>query len=67
MVFRIDVKKLFALCASKQMTVRELAEIAKCSTATLMRACKNKPLRALTVGKLAAALNVDVTELLAEQ
>lgn len=70
MVVKLNAKKLFVILARQKVTVQELAEAAGCSTTTLQRINvdekKNKPLQTVTVGKLAAALNVDVAELLAE-
>ncbi len=70
MVVKLNAKKLFVILAKQKVTVQELAKAAGCSTTTLQRISideeKNKPLQTVTVGKLAAALDVDVTELLAD-
>lgn len=61
----INKMKLDTILAKNCMTLRELSEKSKVSTAVLYKIGKDSSnLRTVTVGKIAKALNVDVTELI---
>lgn len=64
-LFKIDNKKLFIVCARLCIGTSELTKIARLSTVTFQRICEGKPLRAKTVGKIAKALGVTPEELVA--
>lgn len=64
---KLDFLKLRIACARKCWSVAEAFKNANVSAPTEQRVRKGLALSTKTVGKLSAALGVDVTELLAEQ
>ena len=63
----LDYRKIEIACSRKCFTIKELLKEAKISSFTITRIKRGKLLQCKTAGKLAAALGVDVAELLAEQ
>ena len=61
---KINVKKLEILLARECINNKELRERAKIGYATLVHIKQGKNILPITVGKIARALNVDVTDLL---
>lgn len=62
---KINKNNLDTALAKNCMTLKELSEKSKVATAVLYKIGKdNSNLRTVTVGKIAKALNCDVTELL---
>lgn len=61
----LSIERLRIATARKQMTVAELLKLAHVSTLTWQRIKRNSEVNTKTAGKLAAVLDVDVTELLA--
>lgn len=60
--------KLDTALAKNCMTLKELSKKSKVSTAVLYKVGKEKGnLRTVTVGKIAKALDVDVTELIEQE
>ena len=65
---KIDVKKLEILQARECIKSKELREKAKLGYATLVQIKQGKRnLQPITVGKIAKALNCDVTELIEQE
>lgn len=65
---KINKNNLDTALAKNCMTLKELSEKSKVATAVLYKIGKdNSNLRTVTVGKIAKALNVDVTELLEKE
>lgn len=63
----LNTKKLRVLLISRQCSLKEFAKAADLSPHTLSRIFKSKSnVRLLTIGKIAAALNVDCAELILE-
>ncbi len=65
MLFKIDNKKLFIECARLCIGTSEIMKLADISTVTLQRIYSGKPVRAITVGKIAKALGVNPETILA--
>ena len=66
MNFIIDERKLSLSCANECMSVRESFKKAGCSSVTMQRVHKGKPIQTKTLGKLAKALHVRPIDLLKE-
>lgn len=64
---RIDKRKLEIAMARKQMSYKELASKADLTKDTLTRVHMHKRPHPQSVGRIAAALGVDVTEIIAEE
>ena len=62
----IDYNKLQTECARRCYSMTEVLKRAHISTVTLQRIKIGKPVRIVTVGKLARAVGVDVAELIKE-
>ena len=67
MNFVIDERKLYLACASECMSFVEVVRKTGCSSVTLHRIHKGKPIQPKTLGKLARALNVKPIDLLKEE
>lgn len=67
MNFVIDERKLYLACANECMSVLESFKKAGCSSVTMQRIHKGKPIQPKTLGKLARALNVRPIDLLKEE
>lgn len=67
MNFTIDERKLYLACANECMSVQESFKKAGCSSVTMQRVHKGKPIQPKTLGKLARALNVKPIDLLKEE
>jgi hypothetical protein len=63
----LDITKVRIACARKCWTISQAFKQANISTPTEQRIRKKLPLNPKTAGKLAAALGVDITELLAKE
>ena len=64
---RIDEKKLYLMCARRQMTVKELIKKAGVTYQFLTAVKRGWRSTTKTVGKVAAALECDPEELLKEE
>lgn len=64
MIMSLDKKKLLIIRARTGFTSRELAARYGCSKAQINMLFNKKQVRPETAGKLAAALNCDVTEII---
>jgi len=64
---RIDEKKLYLMCARRQMTVKELIKKAGITYQFLTAVKRGWRSTTKTVGKVAAALECDPEELLKEE
>lgn len=62
---KLDVAKIKLATARKQMTLTDVMKKAKLSSVTIRRIYAGLEVQPKTVGKLAAALECDVAELLA--
>lgn len=60
----IDKIKLQLLLAEKQLTSKELAEKAGVSQLTITKIMQDKKVKPITIGKIAAALDIDPVELI---
>lgn len=64
-IIKIDIKKIDLLIAKKGMSVKEFSEHSHINETTLCRIRNGKQVPNIkTVGKLAKALEVDVTEII---
>lgn len=63
----LSIEKIKIAVANKQMNFTEMLKKAHVSTVTAGRIRAGKEVNTKTAGKLAAALGVDVTELLANE
>ena len=66
MELRVDRKKVEIILARKCMTSRELYKKAGITSTSYTKAVSTKNSRVDTIGKIARALGVDVTEILAD-
>lgn len=64
---KISKSKLNIVLARKQWNQRDLRDNAIVSAQTILNVNKGKPVMPATVGKIAAALGVDVTEIIEEE
>lgn len=64
---KLDFNKIRLVCARKCFSIGEALQAAHVSTFTAKRIREGLEVNTKTAGKLAAALGVDVAELLAEQ
>lgn len=62
---KLDYEKIKLACARKCLTIRNVLQKARVSTLTAKRIKDGEEVNTRTAGKLAAALGVDITELLA--
>ena len=64
-MFKLNRRKLLRLVAKKKLTQVQLAKLAGIADSTVSRILtRNQPVQLVTVGKLAAALGVDIFEIL---
>ena len=63
----LNYEKVKLACARKCLSIKELMTKAHISSVTAIRIKANKEVNTKTAGKLAAALGVDVLELLADR
>ena len=61
---KLDFEKIRVICARKCLNMGDVLKAAKMSTFTGKKIRENKEVRTKTAGKLAAALGVDVTEIM---
>lgn len=61
----LDYEKIKLACARKCLTIREILQTAHVSSLTAKRIKDGGEINTKTAGKLAAALGVDIVELLA--
>ncbi|MBO5637676.1 MAG: helix-turn-helix domain-containing protein [Acidaminococcaceae bacterium] len=64
MLRKIDAKKLFIMLARRQMSAAELQAAARITANTMKRIADGGGVQAVTAGKIADALEIDVTEIL---
>lgn len=62
----IDKKKLMLLMAKKNLNFKQLSSLSNVSRQTLSYANSGKSIRPAIMGKIAAGLEVDVTEIILE-
>ena len=64
-MFKLNRRKLLRLVAEKKLTQVQLAELAGIADSTVRRILtRNQSVQLVTAGKLAAALGVDIFEIL---
>lgn len=66
-MFKVDSRRLSALMLRKCLTIRELSRKAKLSEMTTAKFLRGARANGRTLGKLAAALNVDAEELILKE
>lgn len=62
---KLDYMKIIICAANRKMSIKDLVNKAQITTFTLLRIKKGLKVRVMSAGKLAAALGVDVEEILA--
>lgn len=65
---KLDYKKVDLILARKQMMIKELSQLSGIAESALVKIKKGKQIpRPATIGKIAKALDVDVTELIEQE